>query len=493
MLGINIKKFTDIVNKELIGVDFSSDNLKFVHAVISLNKMEIAGILTRNTSGLTSDDIANAVRATATEFKAKSPGVISVIPSHAVITKNIEIPSTDPREIKEIISLQAGRHTPYSRDEIIADYIEIGTYKNSYTKILLVIIARSAVKKHLEILDKAGLRLERVLLAAEGLVVFVTKALRLENSDPPVNILHIDENHTDFIIGFKSKPIFVRSIPIGTQHLLSERQTYEVKFAEEILRSLEAYQNEDIEKTPNLLILTGAIEQVRELEATLNNSMHLTVKVLPYLKNAPIAPEAARAASLIKQSSFLHIISALLSWDKLKVDLVPEEIKLRKSLEERGKELIKTGVLILTNFILVFFILVTGIYFKGLYLKKINDKYRTLNEEAKKLEGDFDRISRIKNYLASRGYSLEVLTELYNIVNPEIQLSDVRFDEQGKFSLRGTAESMSAVFTFVEDLEKSKFFKEVKSKYTTKRKEGTKDVTDFEIAGFQEGKGKHDI
>ena len=152
--------------------------------------------------------------------------------------------------------------------------------------------------------------------------------------------------------------------------------------------------------------------------------------------------------------------------------------------------LIKTGVLILTNFVLVFFILVTGIYFKGLYLKKINDKYHSLNEEAKKLEGDFDKIGRIKNYLASRGYPLEVLTELYNIVNPEIQLSDVRFDEQGKFSLRGTAESMSAVFTFVEDLEKSKYFKEVKSKYTTKRKEGDKDVTDFEIGGFQEGKGK---
>lgn len=490
MLGINIKKFTNIVNRELIGIDFSSDLLKFVHAVVSLNKTEITGVLTRNISGLTSEDVSNAVRATATEFKAKSPGIISIIPSNAVITKNIEIPSTDPREIKEIISLQAGRHTPYSRDEIIADYIEIGTYKSSYTKILLVIIARSAVKKQLEILDRAGLKLERVLLAAEGLVVFVGKALRLENGDSPINILHINENHSDFIVGFKNKPIFVRSIPIGTKQILTEKQAYEAKFIEEISRSLEAYQNEDIEKIPSVLILTGAIEQVGELEAALNKSMHLPIKTLPYLKSIPITLEASRSVSLVKQLSFLHIVSALLSWDKLKVDLVPEEIKLRKSLEERGKELIKTGVLILTNFILVFFILVTGIYFKGLYLKKVNDKYRSLSEEAKKLEGDFDKINQIKSYLSLRGYPLEVLTELYNIVNPEIQLSDVRFDEQGKFSLRGTAESMSAVFTFVEDLEKSKYFKEVKSKYTTKRKEGTKDVTDFEIAGLQKGRPK---
>ncbi|MFA5157309.1 MAG: PilN domain-containing protein [Candidatus Omnitrophota bacterium] len=488
MVGINVKKFADMVNKEMIGIDFTGDNLKFVHAVISLNKVEIAGIATRNISGLIAEDIANVVRGSATEFKVKNPGVISVIPSHSVITKNIEVPSVDPREIKEIINLQAGRHTPYSRDEIIADYIEIGTYKNSYTKILLVIIARSLVKKHLEILDKAGLRLERVLLAAEGLAVFTGKMLKIENGDPPVNIVHLDENHSDFVIAYKNKPIFVRSIPIGTQHILAEKQKYEVKFVEELLHSLEAYQNEDIEKIPNMLILTGAIEPVRELEDTLNNSMHLPVKVLPYIKSIPIAAEAGRAASLAKQMSFMHIIAALFSWDKLKVDLVPEEIKLRKTLEERGKELIKTGIFILMNFILIFFIMVTGIYFKGLYLKRVTDRYQILNEEAKKLESDFDRISRIKAYLAARGYSLEVLVELYNLVSDELQLSDVKFDDQGKVSLRGASESMSAVFTFVEELEKSKYFKEVKTKYTTKRREGTKDVTDFEITGFQEGR-----
>jgi len=318
--------------------------------------------------------------------------------------------------------------------------------------------------------------------------VFVSKALRIENNDPPVNIVHIDESYSDFVIAYQGKPIFVRSIPVGTQHLLAEKQRYEVKFVEELLHSLEAYQNEDIEKIPNMLVLTGAIEPVMGLEDTLNNSLHLPVKSMPYMKNIAVSQDAARAASLVKQMSFLHIIAALMSWDKLKVDLVPEEIKLRKTLEMRGKELIKTGILILMNLTVVLLIMVTGIYFKGLYLKKVTDRYLALSGEAKKLESDFDKISRIKNYLAGRGYSLEVLVELYNIVTPELQLSDIKFDDQGKISLRGASDSMSAVFTFVEELEKSKYFKEAKTKYTTKRKEGTKDVTDFEITCFQEGK-----
>jgi hypothetical protein len=40
---------------------------------------------------------------------------------------------------------------------------------------------------------------------------------------------------------------------------------------------------------------------------------------------------------------------------------------------------------------------------------------------------------------------------------------------------------MSTVFSFVENMGKSRYFREVKTKYTTKRQEGKKDVTDFEV------------
>jgi Tfp pilus assembly protein PilN len=71
----------------------------------------------------------------------------------------------------------------------------------------------------------------------------------------------------------------------------------------------------------------------------------------------------------------------------------------------------------------------------------------------------------------------------------DLKLTDVKFDEQGRFSVRGTADTMSTVFSFVEYMEKSKYFKDVKTKYTTKRKEETKDVADFEINSLLEKEG----
>jgi len=66
---------------------------------------------------------------------------------------------------------------------------------------------------------------------------------------------------------------------------------------------------------------------------------------------------------------------------------------------------------------------------------------------------------------------LEALAELYSIAPLDIELNNIRLDDKGRFTVRGTAEAMSTVFAFIESMEKSSYFKEVKTKYTSKRKE----------------------
>ena len=476
-----ISHMPSVGGREFIGIDLSGFSLKVVQLVNSLNKVELLDLRSQNIVGLSDDDLCKAIKGAAGTLRTKSSEVISVIPSHLVITKNIEIPSTDAREIKEIIGLQAGRHTPYSREEIIVDYIEIGNYKTSYTKVLLVIVSRSVIKRQFDLLEKAGFKLVRVLLAAEGLASCASRLLRIENENSPAAIVHIEEGFTDFVVTFKNKPVFVRNIPIGTQHIMGDRQNYEARFVEEVRRSLEAYRGEDIEKIPGSLILTGVSSAASSMESSLAEVLHLPVKAVPYLKSLTISPQALKNTQAMEALSFLSLVASLAASDKARVDLVPEEVKLRRALEQRGKDLIKTGIFLLAIFVLLFSILMSKIYFKGAYLKKLAFKYQGISKEAEQLQQNFAQVSLVKNYLSNRGYSLDVLTELYSQITPDLQISDIRFDDQGKFTIRGTAEAMSTVFSFVENLEKSKYFKDVKTKYTTKRKEQSKDLADFEI------------
>jgi len=294
--------------------------------------------------------------------------------------------------------------------------------------------------------------------------------------------VHIDESAADFIIISKAKAVFIRSIPLGAGSLISDAENSNLKFSEEIRKSLEAYQNEDIDKIPNLLVLTGAITGVKGLESILNNTLHVPIKIMPYSGIFNSSDTSVKRLADDRYVSFLGVIAPfMLGIEKLKIELVPEEVKVRKALEDRGKELIRAGIFLLTVFVLIFSIFISKIYFKSIYLGTLKNKYKALNEEAGKLEKDFGKIGLLSNYLSGRGYSLDVLTELYSIVPLGLQISDIRFDNQAKFFIRGTAESMSVVFAFVDSMEKSTYFRDARTKYTTKRREGSRDVTDFEV------------
>jgi Tfp pilus assembly PilM family ATPase/Tfp pilus assembly protein PilN len=484
MFGIQLQKFNPLSGRgrEVVSIDMSGSTLKIAHVKSTATKKEVVNLLSRNISGLPDDEIPKVIRASYNELKVKNPAIVTLVPSHLAITKNIEIPSVNPQEIREIINLQAGRHTPYSREEIIVGYIDIGTYKRSYTKILLVIVARAVVKKQFDMLERVGLRSSRVFFAPEGLAHILSKVSKSEAENLPTIVVHIDEDVTDFIIVLRERAAFIRSIPIGARHLTDEKERYQAKFAEELKRSLEAYQSEDIDRSPTTLVLTGAVQESKDLEPVLNDTLRMPIRVIPYLRNLQISVDAFKAASGAKRASFLHVIAPLLVWEKMRVNLIPEEVKLRKVVEERGRDLIKTGILVLTLFVLVLSLLMSRIFFASAYLKKLSAKYQALQKETQALEKDYTRASLVRSYLMRRGCSLEVLTELYDSAPLELEFSDIKFDnEQARFSLKGTAQSMSAVFFFVDNMVKSKHFKDVKTKYTTKRKEGPRDVVDFEV------------
>jgi Tfp pilus assembly PilM family ATPase len=118
-------------NKDIVAIDLHGSSLKMALLRIVSSRAEVAKVLTRSVAGVSDEELSPLMRSCLKELNTKSPTIINVIPANLVITKNIEIPSNNPLEIKEIISLQAGRHTPYSREEILVDYLEVGTYRRN--------------------------------------------------------------------------------------------------------------------------------------------------------------------------------------------------------------------------------------------------------------------------------------------------------------------------------------------------------------------------
>src|SRR5258708_1355460 len=130
----------------MFGADKEYLSISISDGVIKIAQIRSSGALEKISrclvaSNATADETARALKALLTPFNRKAP-VICVVPASAATAKSIEVPSSDPEEIKSIINLQASRHTPYSKEEVLISYINLGLNASNNTRLLLVIVHR---------------------------------------------------------------------------------------------------------------------------------------------------------------------------------------------------------------------------------------------------------------------------------------------------------------------------------------------------------------
>lgn len=480
--------------KNYIIVALDEERLRISYLKAGSVDWEILHTVKRDIRGIAEDEIPQTIKSALSDLNVKKAETICVISSEVATTKNIEVPSLDPEEIKSIINLQAGRHTPYSREEIIVGYSNIGVYQRNYSKILLVIVNRDVIKKKFSILDDAGLKADYLVFSPEAIAGFYASVLNLTVSDAPVGIVDIGYNFTDFVIGLQGKIVACRNIPVGLTHLIKEGPEAQRKLADELKKSIESYQSEDIEKPPTSYILTNDQEQTKNLRPILQDTLQATVKIVPYLDNVKISLPIRKSIKDISDESFLDVIASGVALDQCQIDLVPEEIKMQKSIAEQGKEVAKSGIFVSIFLLLICGLFISKIHFKSTTLKNIKTEYQAGHEEAEALERIAEKTRLIKDYVSTRLVSLETLNEIYKIIPDEIYLGSIDLTEGGTITIQGVSESMSRVFSFVSALEDSQYFKNVKTKSTTAKKERGKDVAAFEIVfRLESAKGEEEM
>ncbi|MCX7661485.1 MAG: PilN domain-containing protein, partial [Candidatus Omnitrophica bacterium] len=339
------------------------------------------------------------------------------------------------------------------------------------------------IKRSFNLIEKTGFRLERVCLSSEALAYSLEKLFNVSTQNIPINLVHIDEISSDFLVIFKNRPFFIRSIPVGAVAFLSqEKEKAKQRFIEEIKRSLELYQTENLVGMPQQFLLTGAIENLGFLAKDLTEECGFPFKAVGYFKDITLSKKAESSLNLNKNVSLLGLIAPSLEKETaLQIEFIPNEIRIRREIEQKTKDFLKTTAYILGIVILVFLNLILRMYSQISYLRLLEKKHFQLIKEAEPLEKDFSRLTLIKNYLSKQNFSLDALIELYKVIPEDVEISEIRFDIESRFILRGKSQALSSVFTLIDNLNKSNCFKEAKTKYTARRKEQNREIIEFEI------------
>jgi Tfp pilus assembly PilM family ATPase len=465
--------------KKYLTISINDGTIKIAQASSSGNLERIARGSFPTSS--TADEVAKILKSLLSPFNRKAP-VICVIPANAATAKNIEVPSSDPEEIKSIINLQASRHTPYSREEVLISYINLGLNAFNNTRLLLVIVHRDVVKEKIATLEKAGLDVDKILFVPEAQARFYSKALNLKKDAPPSGIIDFALNTTSYIVVSKGTLLFVRHIPIGIRAIM-EGADVTAKLQDELKKSMEAFVQEDGNDAPTSYMITTTRDAVNNILPALKEGLNIEFQVNAFSNFVKGSGDVRKKLQNdFGDDSFLDVIAPASTALKCEINLMPDEMVQKKSLDRHSKEGFKAGVAALIMMALVGAIIMSNIYFKDTYLNKnLREQFAPQKAQVEVLEAQMNKAKLVRGYITKRMVSLDIIHELYTITPNTIYLSNITVDDDGTITIDGISDSMSDVFSYVKSLDDSTMFKEAKTKSTSTKKDNGKDVAAFEI------------
>jgi len=470
-----------------VAVDLTANHVKIVHAKKMTDKIVMAHVRRRKMEEDASQEVSQFVSETFREWGIKKRTAVCVIPSKLYISKNVDMPSNDPEEISKIIDLQAGRYTPYSRDEIVIDYLSMAAPGQHYTNVLLIIINRKLIDKYLRIFDQAGVMVERMAIASEAMTAFYRQVDRDALSSGVIAGVHLDDDSSDLTILQGTDMVFVRSIPVGHSHFRSNHETAQNTFVSELSKSIVAYQDHGIGAPVKHLLITGMTAGVEGLvdfirqEVPFTQQPDFVIKMIPYPNEFESESAARQELEADPEASYFELMASLAYAADLRLDLIPNEIKLKRRFHEGGKEAMTLGIMIMTCLLMICMYLTSKIYLKSSLLERIETTYEDSADKARTLEAVSTKSRVLRSLIEHRGKGLYVFDKVISLVSQDIYLTSFSYDEEGKIHLLGTAESMSGVFAFVTKLEESGYFNTVTTNETKTRREAGKEVADFDI------------
>ena len=436
-----------------------------------------------NTANMPEEEAARSISDFLREIKVKKPQYIIVSFSRGSVTlRNLRIPSANAAEVDDMIKLHVGRQVPYAKEEIVNGYRIFGKDSMGYSKVMLAIVHRESIRKVFRILEQDSLYTDRIELSSDGILSWLCKATKSteSKSQEAFIILDIDANFTDFIVSSFENILFSRVITAGAEQLSDESRWQ--KFIGEMKQTIVISQGEEVVQKPSKIFVTGAVEKLKSLCSRIEVEFNMPVQIVEPLSNLSLAKDVVKKPQdIFDIASFSALLGLGLDTVKKKINFVLPEAQIRKVLKERSRELIVFGSLFM------YLILITcGIYFEKMrnresYINLLQNRYKTIAADSEELDLRFERIKRIKAKLDTKSSAINYLLEISKLLPSEITIVNMTFTRGDKVDLKGRAAEMSDVFKFITTLEKSPFFKDILTRYTTRKKFQGKDVNEFEL------------
>ena len=428
------------------------------------------------------EQIQRAFREACTVEGLSAGEVLIANPTHLCTVRLFSLPSTDPKEIRDIVELQAEKHTPYAKEEIITDFTIIERDRSGYSRVLLIIAHQDVIHRLVQFTDGAALLLDRVGCELEGLIHWF-KAAKPEAAGQEAGtlIVDVDGGTTTVLVMQRGMPRFHRSLATGAAQLLEDAARSGEHLVGELQRSLEAVEAEGAGLKVQSVVLTGRLQQLGDLKAQIERGLNLPVTAVEPWAACQMTPGAKTASERLPDVSFAGLVGLALA--PTAIDLTPTATKLRQAFEERARALVVLGCQVVGIMILASLLMIGQGYKSQRYYQTLRAMHRSAAAPALEVEEALQQIEVVRERLRHQGLLLEGVDALAAASPPEIRWKSLTFIQGQGFTLKGSSAELPKIYDFVAALNGSPLFERVEAtRVATKKGEAEGSATDFEIS-----------
>lgn len=463
-------------------VEFTETHLKLVQSKDSPEGKILTQILFKELTLNSEEAVVNALRDLLEEIKIRSHELICVLPRNQTTVRVLKLPSEEPTEIDNMVNLQIAKHTPYTKEDVIVDYLIIGKDAEGYSQVLLVIVHKDVVNRYINIFKAAKLNLRQLTLSSQGicnLYLYYQRKLRSTPEKEVVIILDIDKIDTEVCFYYQNNLVFSRALQFGNQEINEERIN---SLLEELRLTLTSYQRERFGIAVKRLVLTSAAQNLEPLSKRIEAELSLEVEIINPQAELRKEKEVVLPSPWLRgEISANAVLGLALQKPEKALNLLPANLLTEHKELARSKQAIYLITLSLVAVGLVFLSVLVRIYKRSVYLQTISRSIEESSRKSRQVEGMLRKTELIQERLSPRFSAINIIYELYQLFPRGMSLSMLEVEENGNISLEGYSLLMAEVFDFQKRLEKSPYFKNVEVKFASKRNTALGEVTDFKI------------
>jgi Tfp pilus assembly PilM family ATPase/Tfp pilus assembly protein PilN len=290
--------------------------------------------------------------------------VVTTLPAHGAVLRNLHSPFKDPRSIRPTIKYDLEDHMPFDPEDVVVDFQVLSLPNTDATRLLVAAVPHKVLASHLALFQGAGLEptiVDLDVFALANAALFGVASL-------PTNaaLIDITPERTLLTLLHRGTPVFARSMP--QNGALPDVATLANRLSKHVQHTLYACEHALQQAyEPEILLIAGAEGlQLGPLSHAMAQEMGLPTEVWQITSDLYKAARTAFPPRLHSQYAVAFGAAMRgLHRQSVGVNLRRDSFALHRDLQELRGRLIGVGIML---------VCIAGLGFLSLYL---NNTYKT--------------------------------------------------------------------------------------------------------------------